>query len=280
MSTDTPDSSATRPARIRLDALLLEHGLAPSRERAQAMILAGQVLVDGRPQSKPGMRVAANAAIALAEIPAEARYVSRGGLKLERALDAFHLDPTGRVALDVGASTGGFTDVLLQRGAAMVFAIDVGQGQLAWRLREDARVVVLERTNVRSLERLPGAMLGECAAIDVSFISLRLVLPHVVRLTKPGAWFVALVKPQFEAGRHEADRGNGVIRDPAVRRQVLRDLLAWCGDPAHHLRAHGIVASPIQGRDGNHEYLLWLTHALADEPPAPPLEFAAIIDNE
>lgn len=237
---------------------MLARGLAPTRERAQALILAGQVLVDGRPSTKPGTPVPTTATVTLAATPAELRYVSRGGLKLEHALDTFHLDPTGLVALDIGASTGGFTDVLLRRGAARVYAIDVGQGQLAWELRADPRVVVLERTNIRHLAGLPEGALGDCAVIDVSFISLRLVLPHVVPLLKPGAWIVALVKPQFEAGKREADRGGGVIRDPAIHQRILDDLRTWSADPARHLTAHESIPSPIQGREGNREWLWWL----------------------
>ena len=215
---------------------------------------------------------------------AELRFVSRGGLKLERALDAFALDPADRVALDVGASTGGFTDLLLRRGARRVYAVDVGHGQLAWSLRSDPRVVVMERTNIRQLASLPEQI--ECAVIDVSFISLRLALPPVAALLAPGAWVVALVKPQFEAGRAEADRGKGVIRDPAIHRRILGDLLGWLPDalsraptadtPTTITVPYGLVASPITGRDGNHEYLLWLAvetlpkrDTIPSEPPLP-----------
>jgi 23S rRNA (cytidine1920-2'-O)/16S rRNA (cytidine1409-2'-O)-methyltransferase len=203
----------------------------------------------------------------------ELRYASRGGLKLERALDAFGLSPAGLVCLDVGASTGGFTDVLLQRGARQVYAVDVGQGQLAWELRNDSRVVVMERTNIRYLERLPAP--AQCAVIDVSFISLRLVLPRAAALTTAEAWMVALVKPQFEAGKAEADRGSGVISDPEVRRRVLLSLCAWA--PAQHppLFPQGLVASPITGRDGNREYLLWL----AKQPGTGPAVDAAAIEQ-
>lgn len=245
--------------RERLDVLLFSRGLAPSRERARALIMAGDVRVGGQRVTKAGTLVAPDAAIEL--VAAEARFVSRGGLKLERALTAFHLDPSGCVCVDVGASTGGFTDLLLQRGAAHVYAVDVGHGQLAWSLRNDPRVTVLERTNIRHLDALPE--LVNCAVIDVSFISLRLVLPRVASLLAPDGWVVALVKPQFEAGRAEADRGAGVIRDPAVHQRVLSDLLAWLEErlPAvagRRLAARGLVASPITGRDGNHEYLLLL----------------------
>jgi len=264
-----------KPARERLDVLLVERGLAPSRERARALILAGEARVEGQPAPKAGMLVPRDARLELVG-DGEVRYVSRGGLKLERALDAFGLDPAGLVCLDVGASTGGFTDVLLRRGAAKVYAIDVGRGQLAWALRSDPRVVVMDRTNIRHLDALPE--LAGCAVIDVSFISLRLALPPVAALLAPGAWVVALVKPQFEAGRAEADRGGGVISDPAVHRRVLRELLAWietmallAGTDGPRLAAKGLIASPITGREGNHEYLLWLALEVAqtgggDEP--------------
>ena len=258
------EQARTQAKRERLDTLLVARGLAPSRERARALIMAGEVRVAGRPVTKAGTPVTPDAEIALATTPAEMRYVSRGGLKLERALDAFQLDPAGCVCVDVVASTGGFTDLLLQRGAARVYAVDVGHGQLAWALRNDPRVTVMERTNIRHLAALPE--LVDCAVIDVSFISLRLVLPRVAALLKPGGWVVALVKPQFEAGRAEADRGAGIIREPAVHRRVLRDLLAWLADTAPkapnatgaRLASCGLVASPITGRDGNHEYLLLL----------------------
>jgi 23S rRNA (cytidine1920-2'-O)/16S rRNA (cytidine1409-2'-O)-methyltransferase len=250
--------------------VLVEHGLAPSRERARALIMAGEVSVDGKTIVKPGTLVAANAICTLAERAAEMRYVSRGGLKLEYALDHFRLDPSGQVTLDVGASTGGFTDVLLRRGAKRVYAVDVGRGQLAWALRTDPRVVVMERTNIRHLETLPDPV--DCAVIDVSFISLRLVLPPVAQLLHPGAWVVALIKPQFEAGRAEADRGAGVISDPNVHRAVLRQLAAWLADWPQRggplLHARGLTSSPIRGRDGNHEYLLQLVRpgVTADAP--------------
>lgn len=268
-----------RAARERLDVLLVEQGLAPSRERARALIMAREVRVDGRLVDKAGTLVPRDATCELVGPAAELRFVSRGGLKLERALDAFALNPSGRVCLDVGASTGGFTDVLLRRGAARVYAIDVGHGQLAWALQTDPRVVVMDRTNIRHLTSLPE--LASCAVIDVSFISLRLVLPAVTALLSPSAWIVALVKPQFEAGRAEVSRGSGVISDPSVHRRILRDMLAFVDAPATEqareatqdadervphsiwpaglrLAARGLVVSPITGRDGNHEYLLWL----------------------
>lgn len=252
-----------RDARARLDLLLVSRGLAPSRERARAVIMAGEVRVDGRMVDKPGTMVPVDAAVELVGAGAELRYASRGGLKLEHALDVFGLNPAGLVCADIGASTGGFTDVLLRRGAARVYAIDVGRGQLAWQLRTDPRVVVMDRTNARHLTSLPEPI--DCAVVDVSFISLRLVLPPVAALLRPGGWVAALVKPQFEAGRAEADRGAGVIADPAVHVAVLRDLLDWLaawserGGPS--LVARGLVPSPITGRDGNREYLLYLEHS-------------------
>jgi 23S rRNA (cytidine1920-2'-O)/16S rRNA (cytidine1409-2'-O)-methyltransferase len=264
-----------KPPRERLDVLVAARGLAPSREKAQGIIMAGQVLVGGQVIDKPGTKFPADVDIALAATDPAARYVSRGALKLERALDAFALDPDGLVALDVGASTGGFTDLLLQRGATRVFAVDVGQGQLAWRLREDPRVVVMERTNIRTLATLPDDALADCAVTDVSFISLRLVLPHMVPLIRAGAWMVALVKPQFEAGKREADRGNGVIRDPAVHARVLTDLLGWLATDLPGCVPQGLIPSPITGRDGNHEYLLWL--AYGDDAVPAAIDVAAVI---
>jgi 23S rRNA (cytidine1920-2'-O)/16S rRNA (cytidine1409-2'-O)-methyltransferase len=185
----------------------------------------------------------------------------------------------------VGASTGGFTDLLLRRGATRVYAVDVGHGQLAWSLRNDPRVVVMERTNIRHLESLPEPV--DCAVIDVSFISLRLVLPRVASLVRDGAWVVSLVKPQFEAGRAEADRGAGIISDPAIHRRVLRELLAWLGqtNPVQNERAQrrlyprGLIASPIAGREGNAEYLLWL-HASSAPDAAPGIKDARVGTQE
>ena len=257
-----PVETQRRVARERLDVSLTRRGLAPTRERARALVMAGVVRVDGRPALKPGELTKADAAIEVVAQPAEARYVSRGGLKLERALEAFHLHPADRVCLDVGASTGGFTDVLLRAGARRVYAVDVGYGQLAWSLRTDPRVVTMERTNIRSLTTLPEAI--DAAVIDVSFISLRLVLPPVAALIEPGGWVVALVKPQFEAGRAEADRGGGVISDPVIHLRVLRDLLKWLREwperapDAPFLAPRSLIGSPIAGREGNHEYLLEL----------------------
>ena len=208
--------------RVRLDQLVVERGLAPSRERARALILAGQVTVDDRPATKAGTAVDDQAAVAL--LAPDHPYAGRGGLKLAHALDTFQIEVRGRECLDIGASTGGFTDVLLQRGAARVVALDVGHGQLDWKLRNDARVVVIERFNARhlTLDDLPGPV--DLVTIDVSFISLRQILPAVTPVLRPGADVVALVKPQFEAGRTEVRKG--IIRDPAVHARVLEEVAA------------------------------------------------------
>ncbi len=235
----------------RLDALLVARNLAETRERAKRLILAGHVQVNGQVLDKPGMRVAVNAPI---QVKQALRYVSRGGLKLEAALADFSMNPEGAVAADFGASTGGFTDCLLQHGAARVYAVDVGYGQLAWRLRCDPRVTVLDRTNVRHLEALPEPV--DLVTIDVSFISLALVLPAARRVLKPGAGeVVALVKPQFEAGRDNVGRG-GVVRDPAIHRAVLENVYDMT--QAEGFTVRGLTRSPITGPAGNVEFLLHL----------------------
>ena len=242
-------------ARERLDKLLVDRGLAPTRARAQALILAGKVTVAGQVMSKAGATFAADAVVALRE--EDYPYVSRGALKLVAALDAFAVDPTGAVCLDIGASTGGFTDLLLRRGASKVYAIDVGYGQLAWSLRQDPRVVVLERVNVRELE--PARVPEPCdlAVIDVSFISLTLVLPRVAELLRPpaGKSVLALVKPQFEAGREHVGKG-GVVRDPAARQGAIDKVANWAA--AHGFTVGETVESPIHGPAGNVECFLHL----------------------
>lgn len=250
----------------RLDVALVQLGLAPTRERARAIIMAGQVYVGDRLVDKPGTLVPPNVQCRIAEVAPELKYVSRGGLKLEKALDAFQLDPQGKVAIDVGSSTGGFTQCLLERGATRVYAIDVGHGQLAWTLRNDPRVVVMERTNIRHLTSLPEIM--ECAVIDVSFISLRLVLLPLIPLLArtPETWIAALVKPQFEAGKAEVDRGSGVIRDPLVHQRVLQELRDWITQHTD-LRVESETDSPILGRDGNREFLFILRFAQAQTTP-------------
>jgi len=243
----------SRPlAKQRLDVLLVERELAETRAKAQALILAGSVYVDGQKRTKAGEAFGADAAI---EVRRALPYASRGGYKLAAALDAFSLDVGERIALDVGASTGGFTDVLLQRGAARVYAVDVGYGQLDYRLRTDERVVPIERTNIRQLEALPGGVLADCGVVDVSFISLKLVLPAMQRLLIPKGWIVALIKPQFEAGPRDVGRG-GVVRDVRVHRRVLHEALLSAA--AQGLAPHGLVASPITGPAGNREFLAWL----------------------
>jgi len=238
-------------ARTRLDRLLVLRGFAPTREKAQALILAGAVSVEGRRVDKAGTPVEDTAEIAVAG-PLHP-YVSRGGVKLAAALDAFALDPAGLACLDVGASTGGFTDCFLQRGAAKVYAVDVGRGQLDSKLRSDPRVVVREKVNARALssEHVPEPV--GIAAIDVSFISVRLVLPAVVRLVAKGGVVVVLVKPQFEAGRTEVGKG-GIVRSGEVRRRVVRE--AEDSGRALGLEPIGSIASPIRGARGNEEFLL------------------------
>jgi len=239
---------------IRLDQALVEQGLFPSREKAKRAIMAGQVRVNGHVAAKASETVGETD---LLEVPETERYVSRGGYKLEHALRHFDLCVQGVVALDVGASTGGFTDCLLQHGAALVYAIDVGHGQLAWKLRQDPRVVVMERTNARNLSRgsFPENFSGAGMAVaDCSFISLTKILPPLIDLLSASAKIVALVKPQFEAGKAEADRGAGVIRDPLIHQRVLRELeLFVCGDP--RLQWSGSVESPLLGPAGNKEFL-------------------------
>jgi 23S rRNA (cytidine1920-2'-O)/16S rRNA (cytidine1409-2'-O)-methyltransferase len=239
-----------------LDVRLVNEGLAASRERARALILAGRVKVGGEVVSKAGANVPDGAAIEVVE--PDFPWVGRGGVKLAHALDTFGIDVTGREALDIGASTGGFTDVLLQRGARRVVALDVGHGQLDWRLREDPRVVVMERRNARQLERgwLP-APVG-VVTIDVSFISLRLILPALPPVLTPGADIVALVKPQFEAGRNEVGRG-GLVKDPAIHEAVLARVTASAA--SFGLVRAGMTPSPITGATGNQEFLMHLRQA-------------------
>jgi 23S rRNA (cytidine1920-2'-O)/16S rRNA (cytidine1409-2'-O)-methyltransferase len=235
-------------ARVRLDQLLVQRQLVATRERAQSLILAGGVRVDGALATRPAQSVLHDAAVQLETKSPE--YVSRGALKLAKALDTWAIDPARLIALDVGASTGGFTDLLLHRGAGRVYAVDVGYGQLHYRLRTDPRVVTMERTNARALSDLPEA--PDIAVVDVSFISLRLVLPPVFNLLKVDAPVVALIKPQFEAGREHVHKG-GVVRDPAIHRQVLTDLVEWSN--AQPWRITDVLVSPIKGPAGNVEFL-------------------------
>jgi 23S rRNA (cytidine1920-2'-O)/16S rRNA (cytidine1409-2'-O)-methyltransferase len=243
-------------ARVRLDALLVTRGLAASRERARALILAGQVRVKDQVVSKAGTLVAADEPVEVAT--PDHPYVGRGGLKLAHALDVFGIDCRGAVALDVGASTGGFTDVLLRRGARRVVALDVGHNQLDWRLRSDPRVAVREGVNARALRPAdlpPDALPFDLATVDVSFISLRLVLPALPPVLRAGAHVVALVKPQFEAGRREVGKG-GIVADPAVHARVV-DEVAGAAETAG-FEVAGRCESPITGGEGNREFLLHL----------------------
>ena len=245
--------SDMKPSRQRLDALLVERGLAQSRHRALALILAGEVWVDGERITKAGSLVPVNCHIKITgrDIP----YVSRGGIKLEAALHAFNLDVTGLTCLDVGAYTGGFTDCLLKHGARHVTAVDVGYGQLHWKLRSDQRVKVIERTNIRHLDAgaLPERV--DLACIDVSFISLKIVVPVVLKFMKRPGHMICLVKPQFEVGKGMVGKG-GVVRDPALHRAVIEDLTeAFQG---LNLRVLGVIPSPILGPKGNQEYLAYL----------------------
>lgn len=236
--------------RRRLDLVLVDRGLASSRARAQGLILAGRVRVDGAVVSKSGAPVPADAEVEVA-VP-DHPYVSRGALKLEAALDTFSVDPTGIDCLDVGASTGGFTDLLLRRGARRVIALDVGRAQLDWGLRQDPRVVVLEGVNARHLGPGDLPFPVDLVTVDVSFISLRLVVPALLSHLRPGGLLVALVKPQFEAGRDEVGKG-GIVRDEGVRRRVVAEVVAALEGLG--LDRVGVVPSPVKGREGNQEEL-------------------------
>ena len=246
-----------QPKKIRADVLLHERGLAESRERAQAMIMAGLVFAPAGRIAKPGALL--NRAATL-EVRGRLPYVSRGGQKLARALDQFNLDPAGLVALDVGASTGGFTDCLLQRGAARVYAVDAGRGQLAHPLRQDPRVINLEKRNARNPFPLPEPV--DLAVIDVSFISLTLVLPAAIAHLRPGRPAVALVKPQFEAAKGQVGRG-GVVRDPQIHAAAIGKLALWA--IAQGLRVRGVCRSPLRGDAGNAEFFI-----LLQNPQTPP----------
>ncbi len=255
--------------KVRLDQLITELGLAPSRERAKAVIMAGEVFVDGQRVDKPGTAVDPEKKIEVrgTSMP----YVSRGGLKLEKALHVFPVAPADMTCLDCGASTGGFTDVLLQNGAHRVYAVDVGYGQLAWSLRSDERVVNLERTNARYLTRSEIPEEIDLAVMDLAFISVRLVIPSAAALLKDGGDIICLIKPQFEAGRENVGK-KGVVRDERVHLQVLRDFMDFV--PRAGLTLMGLDYSPIKGPEGNIEYLAWLkkgTH------PAPETDAAEVV---
>jgi 23S rRNA (cytidine1920-2'-O)/16S rRNA (cytidine1409-2'-O)-methyltransferase len=264
-------------SKMRLDVLLVERGLAESRSLAQRLVMAGQVRVDGQVVLRAAAHVPPGADLVVDSGPP---FISRGGEKLQAALQAFGVDPAGRVCADVGASTGGFTDCLLQHGAARVYALDVGQGILHWKLRQDGRVVVMERTNARYVEHLPEPV--TLITIDVSFISLKVMLPVIknwflpsppppspVRERGPGGEggaVIALIKPQFEAGRAQVARGDGVIRDPAVHRQVLLEVLTFARSEGFGVQ--GLLRSPLMGPKGNSEFLAWLVFPATGAPIA------------
>ncbi len=244
----------------RVDQALVERGLCESREKASRAVMAGRVRINQQPARKPSDPVKPDDEVALL---APEKFVSRGGLKLERALEHFQLDVTGLTAIDVGASTGGFTDCLLQRGAGRVYAVDVGHGQLAWKLRHDPRVVVMEKINARALTPAsfpPPFVPADLAVIDCSFISLEKILPPMVALVRPRGKILPLVKPQFEAGKAEADQGRGVIRDPGVHQRVLRELEQFVTTRLG-LRWLGVTESPVLGPAGNREFLVLIENA-------------------
>jgi 23S rRNA (cytidine1920-2'-O)/16S rRNA (cytidine1409-2'-O)-methyltransferase len=267
--------------KVRLDVLLVERGLAESRAKAQAMIMAGQVRVADQVTLKPATAIPADSILTVDSGP---RFVSRGGEKLDAALEAFDIDVTGLVCADVGASTGGFTDCLLQRGAAKVYAIDVGKGILHWKLRNDPRVIVMEETNVRFVESLPENI--DFVTIDASFISLKILLPVVRKWISPSppsplplgegrrgeGEIIALIKPQFEAGKKDVSRGDGVIRDPEIHRQVLFDVLGFAQKEGFGVR--GLIKSPLLGPKGNAEFLVWLQLSAKTD-----IEISQLIDN-
>jgi 23S rRNA (cytidine1920-2'-O)/16S rRNA (cytidine1409-2'-O)-methyltransferase len=256
--------------KVRLDVLLVELGLAESRAKAQALIMAGQVRVAGQTALKPSTAILPDSELT---VDAGPRFVSRGGEKLDAALEGFTIDVSSLTCADVGSSTGGFTDCLLQRGAARVYAIDVGKGILHWKLRNDPRVVVMEATNARFVESLPEKI--HFVTIDASFISLKILLPVVKRwnggegIQERG--IVALIKPQFEAGKKDVSRGDGVIRDPEIHRQVLNDVLAYAQKDGFGI--HGLIKSPLLGPKGNAEFLVWLRESNRD------LDIPALVDS-
>lgn len=237
--------------KVRLDQLLVEKGIAESREKAKRLILAGKILVDGHAAPKPGHPLSPDHKIVLKEAE---RFVSRGGDKLEGAMQAFGLDLTDKICMDIGSSTGGFTDCMLQHGAAKVFAVDVGKGQLHWKLREDKRVIVMEGTNARYLELDDLGESADFASIDTSFISLTKILPAVQQLLKPGGEIVSLIKPQFEAGKEAVDKGRGVITDPTIHEDVITKVKKF-GTEELGLNWLGLSTSPLKGPKGNVEFL-------------------------
>jgi 23S rRNA (cytidine1920-2'-O)/16S rRNA (cytidine1409-2'-O)-methyltransferase len=252
-----PRKATGKINKLRLDRLLVERSMVESRERGQALILAGQVLVNGQKKDKAGTLVADSAEIRI--LGEQMPYVSRGGLKLEAALREFSIDVTGMTALDVGASTGGFTDCLLQHGVTKVYSVDVGYGQMAWKIRQDPRVVVIERVNIRELDPALVKEWIDVVVIDVSFISLEKVIPPVIRFLKPRAAIVALIKPQFEVGKGQVGKG-GIVRDEATRDKAVARVRMFVQDKGFEVK--GILQSPITGQDGNVEYLLHAIRAM------------------
>jgi len=248
----TTDVAMSKQPKVRVDQALVERGLAESRSKAQALILAGLVYAGTARIAKAGDTVPADQTLSVKG--QDHPWVSRGGLKLVKGLDEFAIDPAGLVALDVGASTGGFTDVLLSRGAARVYAVDVGHGQLAWKLREDPRVVVLEKTNARHLTAAQVPEPVDLVVCDASFIGLETVLPTPLSLTRPGAACVALIKPQFEVGKGRVGKG-GVVREPELHREVCERIATWLGG-LPGWRVLGVAESPITGPEGNREFLI------------------------
>lgn len=245
--------------KLRLDVLMVARGLAESRDWAQRLVRAGEVRVQGQVLTQPAKLLEDSVEITVDQPP---KYVSRGGFKLEAALDQFQVAVDGRTCADVGSSTGGFTDCLLQRGAAKIYALDVGTNVMHWKLRNDPRVILQERINVRYIDHLPEPI--DVAVIDVSFISLSLILPKVFGWMQAGGSVIALIKPQFEAGREQVGKG-GIVRDPAVHAAVVERVRGFALAQGWH--AHGLIDSPILGGDGNKEFLVWLKAT----PPAPPL---------
>ncbi|NLL04511.1 MAG: TlyA family RNA methyltransferase [Clostridiaceae bacterium] len=238
----------------RLDVLLVNKGLFESREKARSSIMAGVVFVAGNKEDKPGLKVDIESEIMIKENVHP--YVSRGGLKLEKAIKVFNIDLKGKTAMDIGASTGGFTDCMLKNGAAKVFAVDVGYGQLAWQLRNDERVVCMERTNIRYVEREQIGTLVDFASVDVSFISLKKVIPVAIKLMTDEGELMCLIKPQFEAGRDKVGK-HGVVRDPIVHEDVIKDIITFVLETG--LKVKGLDFSPIKGPEGNIEYLIYLS---------------------
>ena len=249
-----------KPQKVRVDQLLVDRGLAESRSKAQALVMAGLVFRGEQRLDKPGMSIPADGTLDVRG--QDHPWVSRGGLKLDHGIEHFGFDPRGRTCLDIGASTGGFTDVLLQRGARTVYAVDVGHGQLAWKLRTDSRVIVMEKTNARRLDKTAIADPIQAIVCDASFIGLSTVLPAGMALAEDGAWMIALIKPQFEAGRDQVGKG-GVVRDPAVHAAVCEKTEDWLSAQPGW-RTLGITESPITGPEGNKEFLIGATFTVAE----------------